>query len=168
MYVGVNVENEGQAPATGIELHAKMVASGPNFGVNEILTQQRATCDLGASVASFSEVSHTLFPGQKKTITEISYVEKVDIAKALPKEKAPPKVTSAQEPAPRVVELLVVGCVTYKYYVSDTPRRTLFAYMVLTKLDEKSYPDDLIEIGRDVPANLIVLRPYPAGNHFAN
>jgi len=66
-----------------------------------------------------------------------------------------------------VITPILVGCV--EYTINDSSRRqTGFIFQIGTLDPQKNTPIMTTPIGKDVPANLLLVKKFPLGGDFAN
>lgn len=167
LWLDLKIANVGQAVGTEIEADTQMVAIGDSKEqFAKVSEAQKELCERARILSRdrTNELGFSLFPGEKKTKSELLYVKQEEINDAVSKSKD------------QHIEFIVVGCVSYKFYVSQELHQTGFAFDIrrrFTKRTKISATEELVESGtssrfqsnrkiRDISVERSL-----SGNHFA-
>jgi len=64
----------------------------------------------------------------------------------------------------KYVQLILIGCVQYRFYAYPKPFQTRFAYTI----GVRGLMSDAVPLGKDIPADKLIFVPYWFGNGYAD
>jgi hypothetical protein len=156
-----HLSNVGHSVATGAIVPIKIfLASNGNDVFKEPLKRQKELCDpLAIQPISKERDEKRIAVFQDTTDSSLFLGEGFSKAEI---DSAPTANTNFKI---KHLVPIIVGCVDYQYGTSTRHHQTRFIYEVF-RADPR--PNTSIEVGQDLPADSVVLTPYPFGGFSAN
>ncbi len=165
----LTVSNVGQAVGTEIQVDKELLVFGDGGYHPEITDRQSEICSRTSLLSrnQTNEIGYSLFPGEERKNFSISDLSATDVEKALKNSKT------------GRLWFVLVGCVTYKFYVTPDLHQTMFAFDLSRSIKPRagkgrteeldaSEITDAFEPNTSIPGTLLHVERSFSGNHLAN